>query len=396
MTLLAAPWLLREGRHIRVDILLRALPQRAAYACEWIADALGFACCLWLVFYGASAAKKSWAGDALSIKTLVMPEWWFLAPLPICFLLLAIEFVFRMRRLKRRRDRPARRRGERGMRNELERLGRGVAAARRLDRAALPRPAGRVLVPRRQHRRRLALARRRARLRAARAQQRQLGDELFADADPAVRADGRDPVPHRPGGEGDRRHRAADRPGAGAARGGGGRRRHRVLGDLRLDHRHHRDARLADGAGDALARLPPDAGDRPGDGDRRRRHADPALGADGAARLALRHLDLEAADRRRRARPAARRSPSSPGSSSGCGSRRAWRRTSRWCATRLRPLQAVPALRAAAGLDLRRGRRRDGRGLGHAHRIGRGRRAGDDRPRARLPGADAGRSCSPR
>ncbi|MCE9659906.1 MAG: TRAP transporter small permease [Burkholderiales bacterium] len=100
MTLAAAPWLLREGRHIRVDIVLRALPKRMAYACEWIADSLGFVCCLWLVFYGASAAKKSWAGDALSIKTLVMPEWWFLAPLPICFLLLAIEFVFRMRRLK--------------------------------------------------------------------------------------------------------------------------------------------------------------------------------------------------------------------------------------------------------------------------------------------------------
>ncbi len=54
----------------------------------------------------------------------------------------------------------------------------------------------------------------------------------------------------------------------------------------------------------------------------------------------------------------------------------------------LRPVQAVPALRAAAGLDLRRGRRRDGGGLGHAHRIGRGRRAGDDRARARLPGAE--------
>ncbi len=99
LTLFAAPWLLREGRHIRVDIVLRALPLRVAYACEWIADALGLVCCLWLVFYGASAAFKSFASDALSIKTLVMPEWWFLLPLPICFLLLAIEFVFRMRRL---------------------------------------------------------------------------------------------------------------------------------------------------------------------------------------------------------------------------------------------------------------------------------------------------------
>ena len=99
ITLLAAPWLLREGRHIRVDIVLRALPRRAAYACEWLADLLGLAVCLWLVVYGSSAAWKSQQSAALSIKTLVMPEWWFLAPLPICFALLAVEFAFRMRRL---------------------------------------------------------------------------------------------------------------------------------------------------------------------------------------------------------------------------------------------------------------------------------------------------------
>ena len=101
ITLLAAPWLLREGRHIRVDIVLRVLPRRTAYACEWIADVLGLLSCLWLVAYGGSAAWKSAQSSALSIKTLVMPEWWFLAPLPVCFALLAIEFGFRMRRLAR-------------------------------------------------------------------------------------------------------------------------------------------------------------------------------------------------------------------------------------------------------------------------------------------------------
>ena len=38
VTLLSAPWLLRRGQHIRVDILLRALPRRVAYAMEWVAD----------------------------------------------------------------------------------------------------------------------------------------------------------------------------------------------------------------------------------------------------------------------------------------------------------------------------------------------------------------------
>ena len=54
--------------------------------------------------------------------------------------------------------------------------------------------------------------------------------------------------------------------------------------------------------GDAGARLPPDHGDRADHGDRRRRHADPAVGADRAARQPVGHLDLQAADRRRRAR----------------------------------------------------------------------------------------------
>jgi TRAP-type transport system small permease protein len=36
---------------------------------------------------------------AVSIKTLVTPEWWLLAPLPIAFQMFAIEFAFRMHRL---------------------------------------------------------------------------------------------------------------------------------------------------------------------------------------------------------------------------------------------------------------------------------------------------------
>ena len=99
ITMLAAPWLLRGGRHIRVDILLRALPRKIAYASEWLSDSLGFICCLWMVWYGSAAALNSMQAGAQSIKTLVMPEWWFLVPLPACFLLLAVEFVFRMWRL---------------------------------------------------------------------------------------------------------------------------------------------------------------------------------------------------------------------------------------------------------------------------------------------------------
>jgi TRAP-type C4-dicarboxylate transport system permease small subunit len=99
MTLLAAPWLLRQGAHIRVDILLAALPGRVAWCCEWICDVLAFVCCGVIAFYGFLATWASFRDGALSIKTLVVPEWWSIAPLPLSFTLLAVEVLFRMRRL---------------------------------------------------------------------------------------------------------------------------------------------------------------------------------------------------------------------------------------------------------------------------------------------------------
>ena len=63
VTLLAGPWLLRQGQHIRVDILLRALPARFAWQLEWVSDLLGLACCLYFVWYG-------WQGDGCEL-----PDW---------------------------------------------------------------------------------------------------------------------------------------------------------------------------------------------------------------------------------------------------------------------------------------------------------------------------------
>ena len=99
ITMCLAPWLLRQGQHIRVDILLQAIPPRLAWALEWCGDLIALLCCLALCHYGWQAAYASYQGGALSIKTLVTPEWWSLAPLPITFALLALEMVFRMHRL---------------------------------------------------------------------------------------------------------------------------------------------------------------------------------------------------------------------------------------------------------------------------------------------------------
>src|SRR5713101_3865983 len=76
ITMLTAPWLLRRGLHIRVDIVLRAVPKRLGWAFEWIGDVLGLPCCLAMAYYGARAALASYSSGSISIKTLVTPEWW--------------------------------------------------------------------------------------------------------------------------------------------------------------------------------------------------------------------------------------------------------------------------------------------------------------------------------
>jgi TRAP-type C4-dicarboxylate transport system permease small subunit len=97
--MLTAPWLLRRGQHIRVDVILRAVPKQIGWIFEWVTDTLGLACCLLITWYGARAALASFKAGSVSIKTLVTPEWWLLSVLPVAFLALSIEMLFRMRRL---------------------------------------------------------------------------------------------------------------------------------------------------------------------------------------------------------------------------------------------------------------------------------------------------------
>jgi TRAP-type C4-dicarboxylate transport system permease small subunit len=106
LTLLAAPGLLRQGQHIRVDIMLRALPAKVGWLLEWLSDILGVICCLYFVWYGWRVVEASFKSGALSIKTLIMPEWWLLAPMPLTFVLLGVEFFFRMHRLALSERRP--------------------------------------------------------------------------------------------------------------------------------------------------------------------------------------------------------------------------------------------------------------------------------------------------
>jgi TRAP-type transport system small permease protein len=89
-TFLVAPWLLQRNEHVRLDVLLPRLPWLAR-----IADLVGLCVSAILVVYGVRTILNSAQQGAMILKSVVFPEWWLYAPVPLCFGLLSIEFVRR-------------------------------------------------------------------------------------------------------------------------------------------------------------------------------------------------------------------------------------------------------------------------------------------------------------
>lgn len=97
-TFLSAPWLLHANQHVRVEILVTSVSRQVARLFDQLADLVGLAGSLALVWYGIRIIVDSRSIGSLVIKTLVFPEWWLFVPLPAGAALLAVEFVRRMAR----------------------------------------------------------------------------------------------------------------------------------------------------------------------------------------------------------------------------------------------------------------------------------------------------------
>lgn len=101
VTMLGAPWVLREGGHVRVDLFVSALPRRARRSTEFAADVIGLLIAAALGVFGLLGALDAFETEAKLFKTLTLDEWWLLALVPFCGLLLTIEFCRRIyRRLR--------------------------------------------------------------------------------------------------------------------------------------------------------------------------------------------------------------------------------------------------------------------------------------------------------
>ncbi|NIZ13579.1 TRAP transporter small permease [Phaeobacter sp. HF9A] len=98
---LSAAWVLYKGAHVRVDIILTALPARLGARVERVIDLFGALLCFAMAYFGANGTLSSYAFGSLPDKDLQIPNWIVLAVFTVSFIMLAIEFLFRFRRAGR-------------------------------------------------------------------------------------------------------------------------------------------------------------------------------------------------------------------------------------------------------------------------------------------------------
>ena len=95
---IGAPWVLHLAAHVRVDIVVSALPARLARRVDQASNVFGALLCLLLCYYGSRAMLSEFAYGTLPDKDLRIDNWYMLAVYSFSMLLLAIEFLFRINR----------------------------------------------------------------------------------------------------------------------------------------------------------------------------------------------------------------------------------------------------------------------------------------------------------
>jgi TRAP-type C4-dicarboxylate transport system permease small subunit len=95
-TVLTAPWLLREGQHIKVDLLSQFGPEPLARIADVLSDILGLVVMAIVGWYAFLSMRDSYLAGSVMRRSINFPEWLLLLPLVISMALLAGEFLLHL------------------------------------------------------------------------------------------------------------------------------------------------------------------------------------------------------------------------------------------------------------------------------------------------------------
>ena len=93
MTFLGSSWVLRNGGHVRVDILLQFLPHPALRFCGLLSSASGVLTSLVLIVFGTNVTWTAIARGSFRPTGIDLPTWIVVVVIPVGGLLLLFRFL---------------------------------------------------------------------------------------------------------------------------------------------------------------------------------------------------------------------------------------------------------------------------------------------------------------
>lgn len=92
-TMLAAPWLARQKAHVFIDAITQLLPPTVQRVLAKFVYLVCVCTSLTISYYSLLLLIDAISGQQIDTRAVDMPLWTLLAPIPLCFLLVAIEFL---------------------------------------------------------------------------------------------------------------------------------------------------------------------------------------------------------------------------------------------------------------------------------------------------------------
>ncbi|MEM9013344.1 MAG: TRAP transporter small permease [Pseudomonadota bacterium] len=93
MTMLGAPWLVRERGHVHIELLTAALPSALRIALSRLIAALCVVVCLILTWKGVDLFLTNIERNDYDVRAYFFPRWILTLSFPISFGLMAVEFA---------------------------------------------------------------------------------------------------------------------------------------------------------------------------------------------------------------------------------------------------------------------------------------------------------------
>lgn len=96
ITFLGAAWLLRKNRHVYLDVLTRRLNVRHRHLLSIAHNLLGLSVCGFLTWVCGAVTWDHYRRGVIDVRAVDFPKHWILVVVFAGFLLLTLEFVYRM------------------------------------------------------------------------------------------------------------------------------------------------------------------------------------------------------------------------------------------------------------------------------------------------------------